>query len=210
MAATWWGCNRKSIITNRCSIYYLSQIKPNMQILFNWKTASHSKIEPYPRTHREKNIIAGTVILPYSGSNRWYDIKRAMDVFTIKNVHQLYTAIKSYNSRVQRFKLLERFFDVCSNEERTHFFNKVLPKMRKMMINMPHIVTLEPKVLKTGVKGQVFLSQRQCSHLMVAAFFCAFPKRSHHSHEYSELNPVNFNRLFECQPEVRSKILTQF
>ena len=99
----------------------------------------------------------------------------------------LITAIKSYNTKGGHFSLLRTFFtSEASLDERTEFFDEVLPNMQKMMINMPNVITVPPKLLKAGQNFAIYITQEQCAHIMVAAFFCAFPRRngSKTNHEF--------------------------
>ena len=89
----------------------------------------------------------------------------------------LIAAIKTYNNKGGNFSLLRTFFiSEATLDERIDFFDSILPKMQKMMINMPNVITVPPRLLKSGKNFSVYMSQEQCAYLMVAAFFCTFPR----------------------------------
>jgi len=105
-------------------------------------------------------------------------------------IQDLEDAIKSYNQKVDTLHLLHNYFkNSATLEERQKFFDETLPKMQKMMLDMPNVVTTSPRLLKRNNAESIYLTQEQCAHILVAAFFCTFPRRnkarrSRHQHEY--------------------------
>jgi hypothetical protein len=109
---------------------------------------------------------------------RWPLIEHAMDQ-KILCVEDLENCIKTYNQKIGKLELLRVFFtSKATLDERTMFFDETLPKMQKLLLNMPNVVTAPPKLLKRGINCDVYLTQEQCAHILVCAFFCAFPRRN--------------------------------
>ena len=96
-------------------------------------------------------------------------------------------AINSYQ-RIGRLELLHQFANIAPSleggwEEHSQFYSTVLPKMQQMMLNMPNVITTAPRLLLHPINEEqskysaVHMTQEQCAHLVVAAFFCAVPSR---------------------------------
>ncbi|CAO3564109.1 unnamed protein product [Mortierella alpina] len=69
----------------------------------------------------------------------------------------------------------DQFLD---REERTRFFNVILPKMQALALRLPELVKKPIPFLKEQVDSAVTLSQEQIACLLANAFFCTFPCRN--------------------------------
>ncbi|XP_022175441.1 poly(ADP-ribose) glycohydrolase isoform X1 [Myzus persicae] len=137
-----------------------------------------------------------------SKKNRWdiitYNLSKP-----ILSSEELEKAIVSYNPKYKdkwRFYLLHSFFDECLNEEETEeFFNNLLPKIIKLALQLPTLVTKPIPLLKQTHNHSISLSQMQIACLLANAFLCTFPHRnvSNSKSEYSEYPYINFNGFFQ-------------
>ena len=135
------------------------------------------------------------VLLP-----RWGLILQSFEE-PIYNSHQLENAIMNYNSRYLgkwKFDGLHAYFKERSIEQRTYFFNEVLPRLIKLALQLPQIVTHAIPLLKKQENYSITLSQQQVACLLANAFLCTFPRRNATgiSSEYSSYPSINFNTLF--------------
>jgi len=84
----------------------------------------------------------------------------------------------------------------CLNEEETEeFFNNLLPKIIKLALQLPKLITKPIPLLKQTHNHSISLSQMQIACLLANAFLCTFPHRnvSNSKSEYSEYPYINFN-----------------
>lgn len=110
--------------------------------------------------------------------SRWPIIQTGMKR-KIRSTDDLEEVIKSYNPKVFNVSLLHTYFkSEATLEERERFFDVTLPKMQQMMLNMPNVITMSPKLLLKNENSAVYMTQEQCAHILVAAFFCTFPRRN--------------------------------
>ncbi|GJJ69885.1 poly(ADP-ribose) glycohydrolase [Entomortierella parvispora] len=65
-----------------------------------------------------------------------------------------------------------------SEEERTRFFDVVLPKMQALALRLPELVKKPIPFLDQQVDSAVTLRQEQIACLLANAFFCTFPQRN--------------------------------
>ncbi|KAF9967990.1 hypothetical protein BGZ70_007274 [Mortierella alpina] len=65
-----------------------------------------------------------------------------------------------------------------NREERTRFFNVILPKMQALALRLPELVKEPIPFLKEQEDSAVTLSQEQIACLLANAFFCTFPCRN--------------------------------
>lgn len=189
---------------------------PEVQVMFNTDSLPDPVIRPYPRKFSDR-WDSNHVRLPCSNHNklknprtgeemfRWPIIESAMEQ-QILCPEDLESTMKQYNSKVGKMPLLHHFFTTeATLEERERFFDETLPEMQKMMINFPKVITAPPKLLLKGENFTVYMTQAQCAHLLVAAFFCAFPRRNSKSRrqtEYEHFNEINFDRLYSNKQNV--------
>ncbi|KAF9990715.1 hypothetical protein BGZ75_000101 [Mortierella antarctica] len=69
----------------------------------------------------------------------------------------------------------DQFLD---REERTRFFNVILPRMQTLALRLPELVKKPIPFLKEQEDSAVTLSQEQIACLLANAFFCTFPCRN--------------------------------
>ncbi|KAG8190782.1 hypothetical protein JTE90_005818 [Oedothorax gibbosus] len=204
-----------------CSIP-LPPLEPleNHAIMFSPHIRPGDAPRPYPSTYRDK-WDGNHVRMPCSPFNkypvenlegekeirsRWELICRSLSR-PINSAQDLENAIMQYNTQYRakwNFNNLHTFLDnELSEDERTMFFDVVLPKMVKMTLDLPNTCTQPPPLLKKDRDSYVTMSQKQIACLLLNAFFCTFPRRivtryknQKFSHEYSNYPDINFNRLF--------------
>ncbi|CAG5090337.1 Oidioi.mRNA.OKI2018_I69.PAR.g12562.t1.cds [Oikopleura dioica] len=130
------------------------------------------------------------------------------DRVAIFSADDLLKNIQKYNPQVKDVTLLESYFRQ-NPEKKPRFFNRILPKMRKMVANADKVLTQAPQLLKklhTQGERTIWMTQEQCAHLLVLSFFCCWPKRSgkrsarNKEDEYDRFNEINFTRFFSLQP----------
>ncbi|RXG73462.1 Poly(ADP-ribose) glycohydrolase [Armadillidium vulgare] len=132
---------------------------------------------------------------------RWCVIEEAFQK-QITCVQDLRKAILSYNHRYEdkwkfdglKHLLEEDFID----EERDFFFKNILPKIIKLALDLPKLLTRPVSLLKKKCTKSVTLSQEQIASLLANAFLCTFPRRNAKGSqtEYASYPDINFNRLF--------------
>uniref|UniRef100_A0A1B6C9X7 poly(ADP-ribose) glycohydrolase n=1 Tax=Clastoptera arizonana TaxID=38151 RepID=A0A1B6C9X7_9HEMI len=86
------------------------------------------------------------------------------------------------------------------------FFANVLPKIIKLALSLPKLITGSIPLLHQKKTHSISLSQQQISCLLANAFLCTFPRRNS-SKRHSEFNSypdINFNRLFGGHKENNS------
>lgn len=84
----------------------------------------------------------------------------------------------------------------CLNEEESEaFFNHLLPKITKLALQLPILVTNPIPLLKQNHNHSISFSQMQIACLLANAFLCTFPHRNdtNRSSEYSSYPLINFN-----------------
>lgn len=85
---------------------------------------------------------------------------------------------------------------VLDSEERTVFFETLMPKIVQLALQLPVLLTGALPLLKRHINGSISLSQLQVASLLANAFFCTFPRRnsSNPQSEYATYPYINFNR----------------
>ncbi|KAB7503184.1 Poly(ADP-ribose) glycohydrolase [Armadillidium nasatum] len=131
---------------------------------------------------------------------RWCVIEEAFQK-QITCFQDLRKAILSYNHRYEdkwkfdglKHLLEEDFID----EERDFFFKNILPKIIKLALDLPKLLTRPVSLLKKKCTKSVTLSQEQIASLLANAFLCTFPRRNAKGSqtEYATYPDINFNRL---------------
>lgn len=84
----------------------------------------------------------------------------------------------------------------CLSEEETEaFFDSLLPKIIKLALQLPTLVTSPIPLLKQNQSHSISLSQMQIACLLANAFLCTFPHRNvtNWQSEYSSYPLINFN-----------------
>ncbi|CBY08840.1 unnamed protein product [Oikopleura dioica] len=193
--------------------------KENCQFLFD---VDSPDLAPYPKRFADK-WDANHVRMPFSKENtkktsrllgmgsvlvpKWEDIMDGIGKYQqpIKSPVELLEAIQKYNKQVIDISLVEKFFEAhASIDESTDFFEKILPKMQKMVAKAPEILTQAPRLLKNGLRKEqmIWMTQEQCAHMLVLSFFCCWPKRAGRNakEEYTRFNEINFTRFLSLNP----------
>lgn len=88
------------------------------------------------------------------------------------------------------------FRQALEDFEAEYFFENLLPKVVKLALRLPQLVTHGIPLLRQHKTHSISLSQQQISSLLANAFLCTFPRRNtskKHS-EYSNFPDINFNR----------------
>ena len=167
-------------------------------VLFDINKISH----PYPESNQR--LFWDTtdfLLLPYclreesQGSienTRYWNLVTNSMRRTISTSTELEDAIKTYKISGE-FHLLHAYAKKYPDESK-HFFGAILPKMQEMLINLPKELTRPPKLLKRNKPFEVFLTQKQCAHLLVASFFCTLGGNAQ--------GRANFDRLFQTNVSV--------
>lgn len=134
--------------------------------------------------------------------SRWELIESTL-LSGIKNSVDLEEAILTYNARYSQrwnFRALHTLFtEVLDSEETVYFFDRVLPEMIRLALQLPKLCTQAIPLLRRQQTHSLTLSQQQIASLLANAFFCTFPRRNaqQKKSEYSKFPDINFNRLFE-------------
>jgi len=84
----------------------------------------------------------------------------------------------------------------CLSEEETDaFFNNLLPKIIKLALQLPTLITNPIPLLKQNNNHSISFSQIQIACLLANAFLCTFPHRNdmNWQSEYSSYPLINFN-----------------
>ncbi|XP_054288703.1 poly(ADP-ribose) glycohydrolase isoform X2 [Macrosteles quadrilineatus] len=140
-------------------------------------------------------------VTPTELRTRWELVEESLRT-TINNSDQLQAAVLHYNSKYSDrwdFHLMHSFFSQALEEEETEYFFKiVLPKIIKLALSLPKVVTGGVPLLRQHHTHSISLSQYQVSCLLANAFLCTFPRRNttKNNSEYSSFPYINFNRLF--------------
>lgn len=118
----------------------------------------------------------------------------------IKNSRDLERQILKYNSIYDwKFTALHQLFEDLTDLETDEFFDRTLPKMIDLALQLPILVPGSIPLLKQGRNSSISLSQQQIACLLANAFFCTFPRRNTRKKrsEYDNFPQINFNRLFQ-------------
>ena len=118
--------------------------------------------------------------LPEMPNNKWKtdkvkdakEFERLVRSYTGRNIHGMHQKPPEYH-------LLLEFEKYCP--EYTRKLYNIIPKMQKLLLKLPEVITRPPRLLKSRFRDSsetVFLSQKQCAHLLIAAFFSTFPRPS--------------------------------
>lgn len=85
---------------------------------------------------------------------------------------------------------------VMDSEETIMFFERLMPKIVQLALQLPVLLTGAVPLLKRHCSGSISLSQLQVASLLANAFFCTFPRRnsSNPQSEYATYPYINFNR----------------
>ncbi|KAK0181940.1 hypothetical protein PV327_000118 [Microctonus hyperodae] len=186
-------------------------------VLYQLPIPNRGPPKPYPAQRVDKWCI-GYVRMPNSPHSlypieqenkprefrlRWEIIQEALLQSFVSSA-QLEAAILSYNDKyAQRwdFRALHHFFNEVVDEEETKmFFDKLLPKMIQLALQLSALITGPIPVLKQHSNSLISLSQLQVASLLANAFFCTFPRRNstNPQSEYATYPYINFNRLFSA------------
>ncbi|XP_046667282.1 poly(ADP-ribose) glycohydrolase-like isoform X5 [Homalodisca vitripennis] len=201
----------KLVKTTGKDVYPPVAVSPQHTVLFKLPVKEGQVPKPWPEKPQD-NWDQNHVRMPHSASNlypvtptelrsRWELVQQALSS-PISNSQQLEAAILHYNSKYSDrwdFRALHSFFSTALEEVETeHFFAKVLPKVVKLALSLPTLLTQGVPLLKQHVSHSISLTQQQISCLLANAFLCTFPCRNtdKKDSEYSTYPSINFNRLF--------------
>ncbi|XP_050542073.1 poly(ADP-ribose) glycohydrolase [Daktulosphaira vitifoliae] len=213
---TWKGTN-KSMLPRSFGkkLFPLLIPSPQHTILFKVSKNVNSVLEPFPENLHDV-WDNNHVKLPCSKSNllsekendfkkyRWDVIIDSL-LKPILTSEQLENAIKSYNLKykgIWRFHLLHSFFDnVLSEEETEGFFEHLLPKIIKLALQLPELITNPIPLLKQTINHSISMNKKQIACLLANAFLCTFPHRNNsgENSEYNTYPHINFNGLFQLR-----------
>ena len=132
---------------------------------------------------------------------RWALIRASLSK-PISNSYDLEEAIMEYNTRQASkwsFGALHAYFsEVATEEESTAFFSSLLPRIIRLALRLPELVTHGIPLLRRQEKYSVSIGQEQAACLLANAFLCTFPRRNatHKSAEFATYPSINFNTLF--------------
>lgn len=148
--------------------------------------------------------------------NRWELIQTAL-LRSISSSHELEMAIFSYNSKYAsswNFAGLHHFFEQELDEsESDTFFQKILPKIIELALQLPMLLPNAVPLLRSGQNVSLSMSQQQVACLLANAFLCTYPRRNTQKRdsEYRLFPDINFNRLFySTQQSVMEKLKCLF
>ncbi|KAG2393417.1 hypothetical protein C9374_006948 [Naegleria lovaniensis] len=140
--------------------------------------------------------------------SKWYLIKTLLQQ-KIRNVNDLIQVIRTINSswtfNSSTFSSLQTLFEnVYSDSEKELFFNKTLPCIQSLALELPNLFDKSSiPLLKQQSDMVVHLSRKQICCLLAHALFCTFPRRnqtSNPSDEYYSYPSINFITLFKKSP----------
>ncbi|KAG8036804.1 hypothetical protein G9C98_004126 [Cotesia typhae] len=131
---------------------------------------------------------------------KWEVIEQAL-LQNFKSSMQLEAAILSYNNKYAsqwNFAALHSFFEEIDDEETRIFFEQLLPKIIRLALELPALVTCPIPLLKKHSNQSISLSQLQVASLLANSFLCTFPHRNAvtSNSEYASYPFINFNGLF--------------
>ncbi|XP_012936385.1 poly(ADP-ribose) glycohydrolase [Aplysia californica] len=166
---------------------------------------------PYPREYFEQSHLdkSNFVFMPCSPASeipcpqtpgkivrRWKVIESSLHQ-DLPGSFELQDAILSYNFHYRKkwdFENFHSYFKKCSPNERTDFFNTVLPKMQRLALQLPSLCTQPLPMLKRNQNRKLVISQQQAACLLANAFFCTFPGRNFR--QRGVIPDINFSSLF--------------
>eukprot|EP00095_Tigriopus_kingsejongensis_P006463 maker-scaffold128_size327099-snap-gene-1.11 protein:Tk06463 transcript:maker-scaffold128_size327099-snap-gene-1.11-mRNA-1 annotation:"poly(adp-ribose) glycohydrolase-like isoform x1" len=131
--------------------------------------------------------------------SRWALIEKALKS-PMRSAEDLENAISTYNNARQLdFAGLHEYLEGELEPEGTEnvaFFERILPGMVQLCLNLPTLVTQSIPLLKKRHCESLTFSQGQIATLLANAFFCTFPKRIKPKGDYLNYPGINFHRLF--------------
>lgn len=86
-------------------------------------------------------------------------------------------------------------FQIDDEEETQIFFKQLLPKIIRLALELPALVTCPIPLLKKHSNQSISLSQLQVASLLANSFLCTFPRRNAvtSNSEYASYPFINFN-----------------
>ncbi|PSN52583.1 hypothetical protein C0J52_13081 [Blattella germanica] len=178
--------------------------------------ASGQPLKPHPQKVKDC-WDSEHVRMPYSEHNlypvqegedqsclrrRWKLMQEAFQK-SIMSSQQLEAAILSYNSKYSEywdFSLMHMLFtEIFSEDETNNFFSSLLPKIVRLALQLPTLITAPVPLLVQHRNHTLSFSQLQIASLLANAFLCAFPRRNttKKKSEYAQYPDINFNRLYQ-------------
>lgn len=131
------------------------------------------------------------------GQLRWEVIQTVL-THDLRCFEDIKRCILSYSAEYgtrYSFDALKSFLNEgLADDERTRFFNTVLPGIRELAMLLPQVCPVPIPLLLEGRSKVVALSQLQCASLLSNAFFCTFP---HKKRVEGDFPSINFFDLFE-------------
>ena len=215
-----WGCTPlNEICFGPSATPILPPLRGSASHCVTFKTDGHAPRltppTPTPPTYRDiwddghvRMPTSSQCLYPVPGSKlvkKWTLIMEALSK-PITNSLELEEAVLTYNSRFRgkwKFQLLHAYFAKHQTKEETgRFFSTVLPPLKKLVLNLPQIMTHAIPLLTKGESYSLTLSQEQVSCLLANAFFCTYPRRNSNASdsEFASFPSINFNGLLCSRP----------
>ena len=213
------GCELSEVHTGSCVSMNLPPLKSSANHTIMFQVAGNilaSIPRPYPDVFRDvwdsnhvKMPCSQQSMYPVTKpgekektlESRWKLIRQAFSK-SIRDSYELEEAIMSYNTRyIKRwnFRGLHAYFSsFCQPEEKSEFFDNILPQLIVLALELPHVVTHALPLLKKQQEYSLSMTQQQAACLLANAFLCTFPLRNSTSptSEYSKYPSINFNSLY--------------
>ncbi|KAI0212169.1 Poly(ADP-ribose) glycohydrolase [Lamellibrachia satsuma] len=182
----------------------------------------HPDYVKMPFSQKAQCTVPGRIWPSLETKSKWEVIHEALTK-PIVDFIGLKEAILSYNEKnkdLWEFGGLKFFLDEeLDDGERTEFFDRVLPEMAKLALNLPQFCSQPIPLLKTGTAHSITMSQEQAACLLANAFFCTFQECNTHQKQFnfprcntqprrpnvpgcntqprrSNIPGINFNRLY--------------
>jgi len=131
--------------------------------------------------------------------SKWYLINSVLKSNPINNAEELEAAIKSINPRCDwEFGTLIDFFESEYTETETKdFFNKTLPQVIKLALQLPFLCPKPIPLLSKSIDKEIILSQKQIASLLANAMLCTFPRQgSLNANQHNRYPSINFHTLY--------------
>lgn len=215
----WGGCPLRDINFGPSTAPLLPQLAPTRDhaVLFQPQVEASRVPTPFPSRFRDvwdsnhvklpcsKQSLYPVETAGTSGKSlqpRWELILQSLRA-PIQNSYEFERAVMQYNSRYStrwKFDGLHAYFKQLSTQEESLFFEETLPRIIKLALELPQVVTHAVPLLRKQEQYSISMSQQQVACLLANAFLCTYPRRNATSStsEYSSYPSINFNTVFTC------------
>ncbi|XP_064457602.1 poly(ADP-ribose) glycohydrolase-like [Ornithodoros turicata] len=191
-----------------CKLIESSEVPvPTPEVYVDKWDGDHVRMPCSPKSLYPFDEVGGGLQL----KSRWDLIEKSL-LSPIRSSYNLVNAILQYNSRYVAqwsFRGLHKFFEEeLELTEAQGFFEHLLPKMVRLALRLPELVTKPIPLLKCGMNHSLTFSQLQVACLMCNAFFCTFPRRNTQksNSEYAHYPEINFIPLFSSSGKQQQKV----